>query len=85
MPPLTQKPSIFLGATYYAEQFSPDQWTDDITLMQKAGLTAVRLGDTAWSAFQPDEDIFTLDWMAGLLDRFEEAGIAVIMAMHASP
>ncbi|HPC06809.1 MAG TPA: beta-galactosidase, partial [Anaerolineaceae bacterium] len=84
MPPLTLKPSIFLGATYYAEQFSPDQWTDDIALMQKAGLTAVRLGDTAWSAFQPDEDIFTLDWMAGLLDRFEEAGIAVIMATPAA-
>jgi len=84
MPPLTQKPSVFLGATYYAEQFSPDQWTDDIALMQKAGLTAVRLGDTAWSAFQPDEDIFTLDWMAALLDRFAEAGIAVIMATPAA-
>ena len=82
--PAQQKPSLFLGATYYAEQFSPEQWADDIALMQKAGLTAVRLGDTAWSALQPNADTLTLDWLADLLDRFAKAGIAVILATPAA-
>ncbi len=84
MPTAPQKLSIFLGSTYYAEQLPAGQWEEDIALMQRAGLTAVRLGDTAWSALQPDVNTFTLDWMAGLLDRFAEAGIAVIMATPAS-
>lgn len=84
MPMPTQKPSIFLGSTYYAEQFTPDQWAEDIALMKRGRLTAVRLGDTAWSALQPSEGTFTLEWMGGLLDQFAEAGIGVIMATPAS-
>ncbi len=79
-----QKPFILLGSTYYAEQFAPDEWVKDISLMKRAGLNAVRLGDTAWSALQPDENTFALDWMTDLLDQFADAGITVIMATPAA-
>lgn len=48
--------------------------------MQKAGLNAVRLGDSAWSALQPSVGKFSLDWLKTVLDQFAEADISVVMA-----
>ena len=54
---------LHFGAAYYPEHWPEDRWEDDIRLMQEAGLTVVRMGEFAWSTFEPAEGQFNFDWM----------------------
>ncbi len=67
--------------------YNPDQWLDrpdileeDIRLMKLAGCNLMSVGIFAWSALEPEEGHFTLDWLEGVLDRLHEAGISVFLA-----
>jgi beta-galactosidase len=50
----------------------------DIDLMQKAGITVVRLGESTWSSWEPQDGHFEFAWMDRVLDRLHKAGIKVI-------
>ena len=70
--------TILYGAAYYQE-YMPDQRLDkDIELMKKAGLSVVRLGESTWSSFEPQDGQFEFAWMDRILDKFNAAGIKVI-------
>lgn len=43
------------GAAYYSEYTPTDRLEKDIQLMKQAGLTVVRVGESAWSLFEPQE------------------------------
>ncbi len=67
--------------------WNPDQWLDrpeiiarDLDLMQKAGCTTFSLGIFAWSALETADGVFTMDWMADILDRMAERGLKAILA-----
>ena len=47
--------------------------------MKRAGLTVVRVGESAWGVFEPQEGNFEFEWMDRILDKMHAAGIKVIL------
>ncbi len=52
-----------LGVAWYPEQWPEQQWAPDLKLMQAAGVRMVRIGEFGWTAMEPREGVYTLDWM----------------------
>ena len=67
------------GAAYYAEHTPTDRLDEDIRLMKEAGLTVVRVGESTWSLFEPQDGQFEFAWMDRILDKLHAAGIKVIL------
>ncbi len=71
--------TILYGAAYYPEYMPYDRLDKDVELMQKAGLTVVRVGESTWSSWEPRDGDFQFAWMERVLDRLHKAGIRVIL------
>lgn len=71
--------TLILGAAWYPEQWPESQWEHDLTLMQKAGLRTVRIGEFAWSSLEPAEGRYTLDWMERAVAAASRHGITVVI------
>ncbi|MBR1488615.1 MAG: beta-galactosidase [Bacteroidales bacterium] len=67
------------GAAYYSEYTPTDRLDEDIRLMKAAGLTVVRVGESTWSLFEPQDGVFEFAWMDRILDKMHAAGIKVIL------
>ena len=67
------------GAAYYSEYTPTDRLDEDIRLMKEAGLTVVRVGESTWSLFEPQDGQFEFAWMDRILDAMHKAGIKVIL------
>lgn len=81
-PMFPQFPQFLHGGDY-----NPDQWLrepavidEDFRLFPLAGVNTVSLGIFAWAALEPEEGVFTLDWMEELIERHHQAGMKVILA-----
>ncbi len=70
---------LYLGAAYYPEHWDPARWAEDIALMQRAGLTVVRMGEFAWSTLEPEEGRFSFDWLEHVITQLAEAGIVTVL------
>jgi beta-galactosidase len=70
---------LHLGAAFYPEQWTPAHWAEDIALMKKAGFTVARMGEFAWSSFEPQEGEFRFDWMDEAITMLAENGIQTVM------
>jgi beta-galactosidase len=70
---------IGFGAAYYAEyQHQPDLQAD-FDLMAKAAFSVIRVGESVWSTWEPEDGRFQLDWLEPVLDAAHERGIGVIL------
>lgn len=70
---------VLFGAAYYAE-YQPDGTLDrDLDLMQEAGFTVIRVGESVWSTWEPRNGEFDLDWLQPVLDGAHKRGISVIL------
>ncbi|MFG6380653.1 MAG: beta-galactosidase [Muribaculum sp.] len=67
------------GAAYYHEYMPYDRLDKDIAMMKDAGMTVVRVGESSWGLFEPQEGKFAFEWMDTILDKFHAAGIKVIL------
>lgn len=67
------------GASYYHEYMPSERLDKDVELMQKAGVTVVRLGESTWSSWEPRDGEFQFAWMDRVIDRLHGAGIKVIL------
>src|SRR5690349_7405056 len=75
-------PTVLYGAAYYNEYMPGDQdarLTKDIELMKAAGLNVVRMGESTWSLWEPEDGKFEYAWMDHIVDAMGKAGIKVIM------
>ena len=70
---------IHFGAAFYPEHWPEDQWLEDIRLMKEAHFTVVRMGEFAWSTFEPVENEFNFGWMDRAINLLAENGIATVM------
>ena len=68
-----------LGAAYYPEAWPESEQTRDIAMMQKAGITVVRIGEFAWHKMEPREGEYDFSWLHRVIGRLEQAGIRVIL------
>ena len=71
--------NVLYGAAYYHEYMPYERLDEDIRLMKRAGLTVVRVGESAWGVFEPQEGNFEFEWMDRILDKMHAAGIKVIL------
>ncbi|MGN6325749.1 beta-galactosidase [Pseudolysinimonas sp.] len=72
---------VLYGAAYYAEYQPVDRTERDLDLMQEAGFTVIRVGESVWSTWEPREGDFDLEWLLPVLDGAHARGIGVILGM----
>ena len=69
----------FYGAAYYHEYHQTPRLEEDMRLMREADLTVIRVGESTWSTWEPQDGHFDLEWMQEILDAAHASGISVIM------
>jgi beta-galactosidase len=77
--PATDAQKLYLGAAWYPEAWPESRWDRDLTLMQQAGINYVRITEFAWSALEPREGQYELDWVDRAIRMAEKHGIAVVL------
>ncbi|MBT2676347.1 beta-galactosidase, partial [Streptomyces sp. ISL-14] len=78
---------VLFGAAYYHEytpaydpELRPDErLKTDLDLMAEANFTVIRVGESVWSTWEPENGKFDLDWLQAVLDGAHERGISVIL------
>src|ERR687897_85766 len=70
---------VLFGAAYYHEYQPAPRLDADLDLMTGAGFSVIRVGESVWSTWEPEEGQFDLDWLAPVLDGANQRGIAVIL------
>jgi len=71
--------SVLYGVAYYPEYMPYDRLDQDVEMMQKAGITVVRVGESTWSSWEPRDGEFQFTWMQRVLGRLHQAGIKAIL------
>lgn len=74
-----QLDSLQLGVCYYPEQWSDSLWEDDFKRMKDMNLSHIRIGEFAWSIFEPQEGVYDFDLFDRVLDLAHQYGLKVIM------
>ncbi len=78
-------PTVLYGAAYYNEYMPGDdadhvaRLEKDVALMKAAGLNVVRMGESTWSLWEPEDGHFEYAWMDRVVDAMGKAGIKVIL------
>jgi beta-galactosidase len=75
-------PTVLYGAAYYNEYSPGDQAArleKDVALMKAARLNVVRMGESTWSLWEPEDGQFDYAWMDRIVDAMGKAGIKVIL------
>lgn len=70
-----------IGVDYYPEQIDSRMWKSDAEEMAKIGVKAVRLGVSAWDAFEPRESEFYMKWFDEIVELFAHYKIEIIMCI----
>jgi beta-galactosidase len=71
--------TVLYGAAYYTEYMPYDRLDQDVQLMQQAGISVVRMGESSWGLWEPQDGRFEFGWMDRVIDRMQKAGIKVIL------
>jgi beta-galactosidase len=72
-------PTILYGAAYYNEYMPYDRLDKDVAMMKAAGFNVVRMGESTWSLWEPEDGRFDYAWMDRVVDAMGKAGIKVIL------
>jgi len=70
---------VLFGAAYYSEYQPYDRLKTDLDLMADARFSVIRVGESVWSTWEPENGRFDLDWLLPVLDGAHERGIGVIL------
>src|SRR5580704_2352931 len=70
---------VLYGVAYYAEYMPYERLDKDVELMQQAGITVVRIGESSWGLWEPEDGRFEYAWMDRVVEHMRKAGIKVIM------
>ena len=71
--------TVLYGVAYYSEYMPYERSDKDVQLMQQAGINVVRMGESSWGLWEPEDGRFEYAWMDRVVDRMQKAGIKVIM------
>jgi hypothetical protein len=71
------RPTIGFGAAYYTEYRHNPDIGRDLDLMAAAGFSVIRVGESVWSTWEPEDGRFDLDWLQLVLDAAHERGIGL--------
>ena len=71
--------TFLYGAAFYEEYMPEDRLDKDVALMRQAGINVVRVGESTWSLWEPEDGRFEFAWMDRIVERLAAAHIRVIM------
>jgi beta-galactosidase len=74
-----QMDTVLYGAAYYPEYMPYERTDEDIALMKKAGIGVVRIGESTWGLWEPEDGRFEYAWMDRVVEKLQAAGIRIIM------
>jgi beta-galactosidase len=52
-----------VGTAWYPEQWPESRWDADLSLMEKAHIHWIRVGEFAWARMEPREGVYDFDWL----------------------
>ncbi len=70
---------FYYGCAYYPEAWPENRWADDLTRMADTGFNVVRLGEGAWSYWEPAEGVFQFELFDRVIGLCQKNNIKVIM------
>jgi beta-galactosidase len=70
---------VLFGAAYYHEYQPAPRLDTDLDLMVEAGFSVIRVGESVWATWEPEDGVFDLEWLAPVLDGAHQRGIGVIL------
>ncbi len=68
-----------LGVCYYPEHWPEEWWAKDAARMRQMGISFVRIGEFAWSRYEPSRGKFHWDWLDRAIDTLGKAGLKVVL------
>lgn len=68
-----------LGVCYYPEHWPETWWRRDAQRMRDLGIGFVRIGEFAWSHFEPRRGDFRFDWLDRAIDTLAAEGLRIVM------
>lgn len=68
-----------IGADYYPEHWDKSRWEEDARLMGSANIKVIRVGEFAWSLFEPKDGNYDFTWMDEAIEFFGKKGINVVL------
>jgi beta-galactosidase len=71
--------TFLYGAAFYEEYMPEDRLEKDVQLMEQAGINVVRVGESTWSLWEPEDGRFEFAWMDRIIERLARAHIRVIL------
>ncbi|MFD5317978.1 beta-galactosidase [Streptomyces sp. NPDC127098] len=77
MPKLPDR--VLFGAAYYHEYQPTPRLEADLDLMREAHFSVIRVGESVWSTWEPENGVFELDWLQPVLDGAQQRGIRVVL------
>ena len=70
---------LLLGAAYYNEYMPYERIDEDMELMKKLGFNTIRIGESAWSTWEPKDGEFDFSKLTAVLDAANEHDMKVIV------
>src|SRR3954467_9760351 len=70
---------VLFGAAYYHEYHLHERLEQDFDLMSEAHFSVIRVGESVWSTWEPEDGIFDLEWLEPGLGGAPARGIGVIL------
>ena len=71
----------------HGADYNPEQWDSvpgiidkDIAMMRQAQCNVMSVGIFSWAKLEPEEGIYTFDWLDAVLNKLTAAGIRVFLA-----
>jgi len=70
---------VLFGAAYYHEYQPSPRLETDLDLMVEAGFSVIRVGESVWTTWEPEDGRFDLEWLQPVLDGAHARGIGVVL------
>ncbi len=70
---------MHVGFDYYPEHWPQSRWETDAKLMKQGGFNVVRLAEFAWTFMEPEEGVYTFDWLDKSLGILNRNGVDAIL------
>ncbi len=71
--------NLYYGAAYYAEYMPYDRIDTDMQMIKKAGMNVIRIAESTWSTWEPQNNIFDFSYLHNVLDAALKHDIQVII------
>ncbi|MGI9821997.1 beta-galactosidase [Agromyces sp. Marseille-Q5079] len=72
--------TIWYGGDYNPEQWPREVWDEDVTLMQRGGISLATVGVFSWARLEPRPGEYDFAWLDDVLDTLHAGGIRVDLA-----